>query len=184
MWYLWCGAKSPVFGKDKMATFEHYFIEDKAVGKEILNPYYRLSLAESCCDRILEEFGLPKEGSHIINGHVPVKIKDGEKPVKAGGKLYIIDGGFCKAYQKTTGIAGYTLIYSSHGIGLKSHRPFEGVAKVLSENADIESDSVNIETFPRRRYIADSDEGAVLRRRIAALDELLALYRSGGIVEK
>ena len=128
---------------------------------------------------ILAEFGLDPDSGHIINGHTPVKAKKGESPVKAGGKLFVIDGGFCKAYQKTTGIAGYTLIYSSHGIRLKSHRPFEGIAKVLSDNADMESDSVSIEQFPRRRYIADTDEGVTLRRRITALRELLELYRSG-----
>ena len=128
---------------------------------------------------ILAEFGLDPDTGHIINGHTPVKARKGESPVKAGGRLFVIDGGFCKAYQKTTGIAGYTLIYSSHGIRLKSHRPFEGVAKVLSENADMESDSVSIEQFPRRRYVADADEGEGLRRRITALRELLAQYRSG-----
>ena len=128
---------------------------------------------------ILAEFGLDPDSGHIINGHTPVKAKKGESPVKAGGKLFVIDGGFCKAYQKTTGIAGYTLIYSSHGIRLKSHRPFEGIAKVLSDNADMESDSVSIEQFPCRRYIADTDEGVTLRRRITALRELLELYRSG-----
>ena len=100
MWYLWCGAKSPVYGKDKMTTFEHYFIEDQSISKEVMNPYYQLSVQESYCDKILEEFGLPTKGAHIINGHVPVKIKDGETPIKAGGKLYIIDGGLSKAYQK------------------------------------------------------------------------------------
>ncbi len=132
---------------------------------------------------ILAEFGLDPDTGHIINGHTPVKAKKGESPVKAGGKLFVIDGGFCKAYQKTTGIAGYTLIYSSHGIRLKSHRPFEGVAKVLSENADMESDSIPIEEFPQRRYIADTDEGVTLRRRITALRELLALYRSGALTQ-
>lgn len=133
---------------------------------------------------ILSEFGLDPDTGHIINGHTPVKAKKGESPVKAGGKLFVIDGGFCKAYQATTGIAGYTLIYSSHGIRLKSHRPFEGVAKVLSDNADIESDSVSIEEFPRRRYIADTDEGNGLRRRIAALRELLELYRAGELTQR
>ena len=109
MWSLWCGAKSPVYGKAKMTTFEHYFVEDKQMSKETMNPYYQLSVKEEGCNKILEEFGLPLDGSHIINGHVPVKIKDGETPVKAGGKLFIIDGGLSKAYQATTGIAGYTL---------------------------------------------------------------------------
>ena len=110
MWYLWCGAKSPVFGKDRMATFENYFVEDKATHKENYNPYYKLSQQVEYCDKILREFGLPVKGSHIINGHVPVKLKEGETPVKAGGKLYVIDGGLSKAYQSKTGIAGYTLI--------------------------------------------------------------------------
>ena len=123
MWYLWCGAKSPVFGKDRMTTFEHYFVEDKAVHKENMNPYYKLSQEVEYCDKILREFGLPTKGSHIINGHVPVKIKDGETPVKADGKLYVIDGGLSKAYQSKTGIAGYTLIYNSHHLALAEHKP-------------------------------------------------------------
>ena len=159
-------------------------VDDESTWAEPRNPYFRYWNDEDTARMILAEFGLDPDTGHIINGHTPVKAEKGESPVKAGGRLFVIDGGFCKAYQKTTGIAGYTLIYSSHGIRLKSHRPFEGVAKVLSENADIESDSVNIETFPRRRYIADSDEGAVLRRRIAALDELLALYRSGELAAR
>ncbi len=177
MWYLWCGAKSPVFGKDKMATFEHYFIEDKAVGKERLNPYYRLSLDETHCDRILEEFGLSKEGSHIINGHVPVKIKDGEKPVKAGGKLYIIDGGLSKAYQKTTGIAGYTLIYNSNHLALAEHKPFEPGR----ENTP----TVHItETMKTRLRVADTDLGREMTERIQDLKELVAAYRAGELKEK
>ena len=177
MWYLWCGAKSPVFGKDKMATFEHYFIEDKAVGKEILNPYYRLSLAESCCDRILEEFGLPKEGSHIINGHVPVKIKDGEKPVKAGGKLYIIDGGLSKAYQKTTGIAGYTLIYNSNHLALAEHKAFDPSRESTPR--------VHItEELTTRIRVADTDLGRDMQGRIEDLKELVAAYRAGVLKEK
>ena len=177
MWYLWCGASSPVFGKDKMATFEHYFIEDKSVGKETLNPYYRLSLDEACCDRILEEFGLPKEGSHIINGHVPVKIKDGEKPVKAGGKLYIIDGGLSKAYQKTTGIAGYTLIYNSNHLALAEHMPFDP----SRENTP----KVHItEALKTRMRVADTDLGQEMSERISDLKELVAAYRAGVLKEK
>ena len=110
MWYLWNGAKSPVFGKDKNRSFEHYFIEDPEVMRETMNPYYQLSEEEETCDMILKEFGLPTKGSHIINGHMPVKIKSGETPIRAGGKLFIIDGGLSKAYQERTGIAGYTLI--------------------------------------------------------------------------
>ena len=177
MWYLWCGAASPVFGKDKMAAFEHYFIEDKSVGKETLNPYYRLSLDEACCDRILEEFGLPKEGSHIINGHVPVKIKDGEKPVKAGGKLYIIDGGLSKAYQKTTGIAGYTLIYNSNHLALAEHMAFDPSRESTPK--------VHItETLKNRMRVADTDLGQEMAERIGDLKELVAAYRAGVLKEK
>ena len=134
--------------------------------------------------RYMKEFGLDPDSGHIINGHTPVKARKGESPVKANGKLFVIDGGFCKAYQATTGIAGYTLIYNSHGLRLKSHRPFNGVARVLSNNEDMESDSVQVESFARRRYIADTDSGAVLCRRIEALEALLAAYRSGDIQEK
>lgn len=178
MWYLWCGNSSPFSGR-VFHTFERALVDDKDTWTEPRNPYFRYWDDEKTAKMILAEFGLDPDTGHIINGHTPVKAVKGESPVKANGRLFVIDGGFCKAYQKTTGIAGYTLIYSSHGIRLKSHRPFEGVAKVLSENADMESDSVSIEEFPARRYIADTDEGAVLRRRIAALSELLALYRSG-----
>ena len=182
LWYLWCGRLSPLFGRSAMTTFERLYIADKAAHAERKNPYYALVSgpgAAAVAERILAEFGLSGEGCHILNGHVPVRAVEGEDPVKAGGRLVVIDGGFCRAYHRRTGIAGYTLIYSSHGIRLKSHRPFEGIAKVLSDNADMESDSVSIEQFPRRRYIADTDEGVTLRRRITALRELLELYRSG-----
>ena len=178
MWYLWCGNDSPFSGR-VFHTFESAMVDDESTWAEPRNPYFRYWDDEDTARMILAEFGLDPDSGHIINGHTPVKAKKGESPVKAGGKLFVIDGGFCKAYQKTTGIAGYTLIYSSHGIRLKSHRPFEGIAKVLSDNADMESDSVSIEQFPRRRYIADTDEGVTLRRRITALRELLELYRSG-----
>ncbi len=178
MWYLWCGRNSPFSGRE-FHTFERAMVEDKSTWVEPRNPYFDLWEDVGAVKLILEEFGLDPETGHIINGHTPVKARKGESPIKAGGRLFIIDGGFCKAYQATTGIAGYTLIYSSHGIRLKSHRPFEGVAKVLSENADMESDSVEVESFSRRRYIEDTDEGGQLRRRIEALRALLELYRSG-----
>ena len=127
MWYLWSGAKSPMFGKSKMATFENYFVGDKALGKEHYNPYYQLSEQEEICDKIFAEFGMDPSKSHIINGHVPVKIKDGESPVKAGGKLYVIDGGISKAYQPRTGIAGYTLIFDSHSLSLAEHHSFDQI---------------------------------------------------------
>lgn len=177
MWYLWCGAKSPVYGKGKMTTFEHYFIEDKSTYKEPMNPYYKLSVKEETCDKIFEEFGLPKNGSHIINGHVPVKIKEGESPVKAGGKLFIIDGGLSKAYQSRTGIAGYTLIYNSNHLALAEHKPFnpskESTPKVFI-----------VENMKKRVMVADTDKGVELAGRIADLKELVAAYREGILKEK
>ena len=177
MWYLWCGARSPLFGKSKMATFEHYFIEDKATHKETMNPYYSLSVKEEYCNRILEEFGLPKEGSHIINGHVPVKLKDGETPVKAGGKLFIIDGGLSKAYQATTGIAGYTLIYNSHHLALAEHKPFhpdqESTPKVHV-----------VEKMKTRVMVADTDKGRELKEQISDLKALVAAYQAGDLKER
>ena len=183
MWYLWCGSNSPLSGR-VVKTFERTFIEDKSTWSEPQNPYYRYQSSEPVCRMLLREFGLYSENAHIINGHTPIHVKEGENPLKAHGRLIVIDGGFCKAYQKTTGIAGYTLIYSSHGVRLKSHRPFEGVAKVLSENADMESDSVPVEFFPSRRYIQDTDEGPRLLKRIDALNTLLTAYRTGQLQQK
>ncbi|WP_024291786.1 fructose-bisphosphatase class III [Lacrimispora indolis] len=177
MWYLWCGAKSPVYGKGKMTTFEHYFIGDKAAHKESMNPYYRLSVKEEYCDKILEEFGLSKNGSHIINGHVPVKIKEGESPVKAGGKLFLIDGGLSKAYQTKTGIAGYTLIYNSNHLALAEHKPFD-------PNKESTPKVSVVENMKNRVMVADTDKGAELAERIADLMELVAAYRDGVIKEK
>ena len=183
MWYLWCGNDSPFSGR-VFHTFERAVVDDKSTWEEPKNPYFRFWNDEDTARMILREFGLDPDSGHIINGHTPVKARKGESPVKANGKLFVIDGGFCKAYQATTGIAGYTLIYNSHGLRLKSHRPFNGVARVLSNNEDMESDSVQVESFARRRYIADTDSGMVLRRRIEALEALLAAYRSGDIQEK
>jgi fructose-1,6-bisphosphatase-3 len=183
MWYLWCGSSSPFSGRE-FHTFERALVDDQSTWAEPRNPYFGFWEDADAVKKILAEFGLDPETGHIINGHTPVKARKGESPVKAGGKLFIIDGGFCKAYQATTGIAGYTLIYSSHGIRLKAHRPFEGIARVLSDNADMESDSETVESFPRRLYIGDTDEGAQLRARIAALTELLAAYRSGELAGK
>lgn len=177
MWYLWCGAKSPVYGKGKMTTFEHYFIADKSTHKEPMNPYYRLSVKEEFCDKILAEFGLPKEGSHIINGHVPVKIKEGESPVKAGGKLFIIDGGLSKAYQSRTGIAGYTLIYNSNHLALAEHKPFDP-NKESTPRVSI------VENMKKRVMVADTDKGVELACRISDLKELVAAYREGILKEK
>lgn len=177
MWYLWCGSKSPVFGKDKMTTFEHYFIADKKTHKETLNPYYKLSVQEEFCDRILEEFDLPAKGSHIINGHVPVKMKDGETPVKAGGKLFIIDGGLSKAYQAATGIAGYTLIYNSNHLALAEHMPFDP-NKESSPRVSV------VEKMQSRVMVADTGKGRELAGQIADLKELVAAYREGTLKER
>ena len=177
MWYLWCGAKSPVFGKDKMTTFENYFVAEKETHKEKMNPYYSLSQQVEYCDKILTEFGLPTQGSHIINGHVPVKIKDGETPVKADGKLYVIDGGLSKAYQSKTGIAGYTLIYNSHHLALAEHKPFDP-DKENTPRVSI------VENMPRRIMVGDTDKGAELSSRIEDLRELVNAYREGILKER
>lgn len=177
MWYLWCGAKSPVFGKDKMTTFEHYFVADKTTHRERLNPYYKLSQQEEVCDRILQEFGLSGGGSHIINGHVPVKIKDGEMPVKANGKLFVIDGGLSKAYQKYTGIAGYTLIYNSHHLALAEHKPFNPEQENTPRVAIVEK-------MKNRIMVSDTDKGKELMAQIEDLKELSAAYRRGDIKEQ
>lgn len=177
MWYLWSGAKSPVFGKDKMTIFEHYFVEDKEASRERMNPYYKLSVQEKYCDMILEEFGLTTTGSHIINGHVPVKIKDGETPIKAGGKLFIIDGGLSKAYQGKTGIAGYTLIFNSRHLALAEHKPFDP-KKESTPKVSI------VEKMRKRIMVADTDDGKELARRIEDLKELVAAYRKGALKER
>lgn len=177
MWYLWCGAKSPVFGKDKMTTFENYFVKDPAARKEKLNPYYKLSVKEEFCDKILTEFNLSTNGSHIINGHVPVKIKDGETPVKAGGKLFIIDGGLSKAYQSRTGIAGYTLIFNSRHLALAEHKPFNPLHEPTPKVSIVEK-------MIKRIMVADTDEGKELAGRIEDLKELVEAYRQGVIKEK
>ena len=177
MWYLWCGPKSPVYGKDNMATFEGYFVADKTVAKENMNPYYKLSEKEEFCDKILKEFGLPLEGSHIINGHVPVKLKDGESPIKGNGKLYVIDGGLSKSYQPKTGIAGYTLIFNSRHLALAEHKPFD-------RNHENTPKVTIVEKMQKRVMVADTDTGKMLAEKIADLKELVAAYRGGIIKEK
>ena len=183
LWFLWCGSSSPLFGRGKMATFERLLIGDKALCEEGKNPYYRHNNEEETCLKILAEFGLSGEYSHIVNGHVPVISKDGENPVKANGRLIVIDGGFCRAYQPKTGIAGYTLVYNSHGIRITSHEPFAGVADAIRYNKDILSTSVIFETRESRIKIADTDDGARIREEIAGLRQLLAAYRRGTIKE-
>ena len=184
MWYIWCGAASPVFGKDKMATFESYFIDDPGVAKEKKNSYYALYEKEEVLDRILEEFGLDPAGAHIINGHVPVEVKKGDTPLKCGGKLLVIDGGFSRAYQSKTGIAGYTLIANSHGMWLMAHEPFESKEASVLKGSDIVSDSLLVEQYYRRHFVADTDIGVELRERITDLERLLDAYREGLLTEK
>ena len=184
MWYIWSGPNSPVYGKDKMATFERYFLEDKEIQKETKNSYYRLLDNEQVIEKILQEFGLDGKDSHIVNGHVPVERKKGESPIKCGGKLLIIDGGFSKAYQDKTGIAGYTLVVNSYGMRLVAHEPFESTESAILHESDIFSDSVILETSTHRQKISDTDVGAELRETIHQLEELLQAYRDGTIIER
>ena len=184
LWYLWCGPDSPSFDKDKAATFERYFVQDKSLHKEVKGHYYTFRDDEQTCRNILKEFGLENEHSHIINGHVPVKTTRGEKPMKAGGKLLVIDGGFSKAYQPETGIAGYTLIYNSHGLQLVQHEPFESADVAVKEGKDILSTLFVLEFSSRRMLVRDTDIGRELTEQIADLKKLLAAYRSGSIKER
>ena len=184
LWYIWTGPNSPVFGKDKMTTFERYFIEDKETHVETKNAYYRLYDNEEIVDKILREFGLDTTKSHIVNGHVPVERKKGESPIKCNGKLLVIDGGFSKAYQHKTGIAGYTLVANSYGMRLVSHEPFESTEAAIRKESDIFSDSIVVETALRRQCVADTDIGVELKESIHQLEELLDAYREGILVEK
>ena len=185
MWYMWCGSDAPSFDKDKMATFERYFVGDKDLCKETKGWYYTLRNEAETCDRILLEFGVqPGPHSHIINGHVPVKTLKGEKPVKANGKLLVIDGGFSKAYQPETGIAGYTLVYHSHGLQLVQHEPFQSRQKAIEEGLDIKSTTFLVEFNSQRMMVKDTDKGAELTTQIADLEKLLVAYRMGLIKEK
>lgn len=183
IWYLWRGVKSPLSGR-KIKTFERMLIDDKAVWDEPRNPYYEFYNNEETCNMILKEFGIKPSVGHIINGHTPVKVVEGEQPVRANGKLIIIDGGFCEAYHKTTGIAGYTLIYNSHSMRLMSHRPFESVEKAISDNLDIQSDRNKFETKSKRVMVKDTDIGREILEQIFDLEELLKGYRLGEIKEK
>lgn len=183
MWYLWCGKNSPLAGRI-MKTFERTFVTDTSTYDEPKNPYYRYYQQEKYCLKILHEFGLDGSISHIINGHTPIRVSKGESPLKANNRLIVIDGGFCRAYQKTTGIAGYTLIYNSHGMRLKEHQPFESIEKVLSENKDIESSSNFFETETVRVMVKDTDNGHEIQETISDLNLLLAAYRQGIIVTK
>ena len=180
LWYLWCGAGSPAYGKNKMTSFERYFIADSKVWTEIKDPYYTLISDPEICNKILSEFGVdPESYSHIINGHVPVKIKKGESPIHAGGKLLIIDGGLSKAYQGQTGIAGYTLLFNSHGLMLSAHDAFDSVKTAIKTDNDMYSSLDVIDMAPERLLIKDTDEGVRIRKKINDLHALVNAFRKG-----
>ena len=178
MWYLWCGTDSPVCGRN-VKTFARAFIADESAWHEPRNPYYTWYNEEEKCREILAEFGLTGEDCRIVNGHTPVRVSHGESPLKAGGRLVVIDGGFCRAYQKTTGIAGYTLIANSHGMRLMSHQPFTSLKDAQRNGTDIHSQSYEFAAYPKRRYNRDTDHGKVLRERMDDLVELLNVVGQG-----
>ena len=183
MWYLWLGGDSPLFGKEKMTTFERLFIADKASHKEHTRPYYKLIKERAACEKIIREFGLDPRTSKILNGHVPVKIKDGESPIKGGGLLYVIDGGISKAYQKQTGIAGYTFIFNSRFMALAEHKPYSP----LQPDGTQEFHSPvmkTVETMPERLLIIDTDQGAVLVEKVHDLEDLIDAFKEGLIKEE
>lgn len=184
MWYLWCGPKSPLFGKERMTTFERYFVDDKTTHVEQKNNYFTLREDETILKSIFDDFGLDYNTGHIINGHVPVKVKKGESPVKAKGKIFVIDGGFAKAYQKETGIAGYTLIYNSQGMHLASHEPFTSTQNAIEEEKDILSTITIVERTKQRQIISETDIGSELQGQINDLRQLLEAYRNGLVKEK
>ena len=183
LWYLWCGKNAPTFDKDRMATFERYFLKDKAVMKETKGSYYTLRNEDATVDLLLSEFGVEGDHRHIINGHIPVKTLKGENPMKAGGRLIVIDGGFSKPYQSQTGIAGYTLVYHSRGMSLVEHQPFTSTEEAIRNGSDIKSTRHLVETSTERIYVRDTDKGRDIRRRIESLRKLLYAYRNGIIRE-
>ena len=182
--FLWCDKDSPLFGKDVMRTFERYFIDDKSIHKEIKNSYYDFLNDETVVNNILSNFSLNPKVSHIINGHVPVKVKDGESPLKCNGKVLIIDGGFAKAYQKTTGIAGYTLTYNSYGMKLLAHKPFESREIAINECVDLVSEYIQVQQSSKRIKVKDTDIGKKIQVQINDLKKLLNAYRVGILKEK
>ena len=184
LWYLWCGSLSPVFGRSAMTTFERIYIDDPETHKEVKNPYYACVKDPAAVELILSEFGLTDPGSHVVNGHVPVKAAEGENPVKGGGKLIVIDGGFCRAYQRTTGIAGYTLVFNSRGLTLRTHQPFVSAEKAIREDEDIASRSERIYSSSDRILIADTDVGKEKALLIKDLKKLIAAYQSGLLQER
>lgn len=183
MWYLWCGKDSPIFCKDKMKTFERYYLEEKETWEEIKNPFYNFENDEQISEKVLKEFGINPNEGHIICGHIPVKFKAGESPIKANGRLFIIDGGLSKAYQKTTGIAGYTLRYNSYGLTLVAHQPFTSRESAIINETDLHSEKQIVEKVERKR-IKDTDKGKELKLQIEDLERLLIAYKKGIISER
>lgn len=184
LWYLWCGKLSPLFGRAKMTTFERLFIQNPEAYTETKDPYYRHTNDTRMDRYILEEFGLEQTHSHIINGHVPVRAVDGEKPIKGGGRLIVIDGGFCRAYHDKTGIAGYTLVFNSRGMSLRQHEPFETVEKAIAENLDIVSSVDVFETTEKRMLVGDTDEGKRMKAEVEDLKLLVSAYKMGILKEQ
>lgn len=182
LWYLWIGFRSPASGR-YVKTFERSYIEDKSTWEEPMDPYFTLTHEPSACDTVMREFGVAPESGHIINGHTPVKTGSGEKPIRADGKLLVIDGGFCAAYHPKTGIAGYTLISSSRGMRLKAHEAFKSVEAALAHNADIQSETTRFASASRRIMVSDTDTGAEIREQIGDLRLLLDAYRTGALPE-
>ena len=183
LWWLWAGRSSPIFGRERMTTFERRFIQDESTWTEAKNPYYTHYHEPAVCDMLLKEFGLEGPHCHIINGHVPVKAKKGESPIKGGGKLLVIDGGFSRAYQSTSGIAGYTLLFGSRYYRIVSHQPFAGRAKALKRNHDIDNDSLIFERLEQRMKVAQTDEGVDLQSQVDDLVRLIEAYRTGAVAE-
>ena len=183
LWWLWAGRNSPIFGRDRMTTFERRFLAEEQTWTEAKNPYYIHCQNPAVCEMLLKEFGLEGPHCHIINGHVPVRAKKGESPIKGGGKLLVIDGGFSKAYQPTSGIAGYTLIYNSRHYRIVSHQPFPGKWNAIHKNHDIRNQSQVFEILDSRMRICQTDEGAQLQQRVEELMLLLQAYRTGAVTE-
>ena len=183
LWFLWAGRNSPIFGRDRMTTFERRLIADEAAWSEPKNPYYSLYQDPAVCDAILRDFGLEGDHCHIINGHIPVKAKKGESPIKGGGRLIVIDGGFCKAYQSTSGIAGYTLIFDSYSYRIVAHQPFAGRSSAIRKNFDITSTAQVFERYERRQRVSDTDNGRRLQGQIDDLMDLLEAFRAGAVTE-
>ena len=183
-WYLWCSPCSPLFGKKNMATFERMYIDDQKAHEEEKQPYFNLWNDEKICNKIMDEFDLNSEKGHIINGHIPVKFKDGESPIKANGKLILIDGGMSTTYRKQTGIAGYTLIYNSYGLAITSHLPFESINLIVEQNREMVSQKFVVEEVGKRVLVQDTDNGKNISNTVDDLKNLMFLYESGVIAEK